>query len=189
MHAIVRGLLLSCAAVAFAQAPAPQPPAGLIASWEIAPVLQEISAHAGRVLPELDKLNAEAWVAQGASDTYSRQLESSKQQARAIVDAAKALAQNPEKLSASLELLFRIQALESMIGSLSEAVRKYQTPADAQALVGLSAENGANRERFQAYIVNLAAEREQDLIVMDREAQRCRALVTQTPPAKTGRKR
>jgi len=69
---------------------------------------------------------------------------------------AGALAHNPEKLSAGLDVLFRIQALETMIGSLEQGMRKYQTPADAAALAALSAENGANRSRLERYLVNLA---------------------------------
>jgi hypothetical protein len=185
----LRGVaVFACAVALYAQAPAAaQQPAGLETNWEIAPVLQEISAHAERLLPLLDKLDAEAWVANGASDTYVAQLQSSKEQAKALATESKALAANPERLSASLEVLFRMLGLENMIGSLGEAIRKYQSPADAQALAGAVAQSGANRDRLQRYIVNLAAEREQDLKVMDREAQRCRGILTQAPP-KTGRK-
>ena len=45
----------------------------------------------------------------------------------------------------------------------------------------LAVQDGASRDRLQGYIVNLATEREHDLEVMDREAQRCRGLVSQTP--------
>jgi hypothetical protein len=185
----LRGLLvLACVVALDAQTPAsPPPPAGMETSWEIAPVLQEISAHAARLLPALDRIDAPAWVRKGASDTYTAQLESSKQQARALTAEAKALAANPEKLSASLTVLFRIQGLDTMLASLEEGARRYQGPADAQALAALAAENGANRERLQHYIVNLAAEREQDLKVMDEEAQRCRGILTQAPPK--GRKK
>ena len=69
-----------------------------------------------------------------------------------------------------------------MLNSLEAGLRKYQTVADAQALAALNAENGANRDRLQRYIVNLAAQREQDYQVMDREAQRCRGVLTQAPP-------
>lgn len=181
--------VLASAAALHAQAPQTAPaPAGLEASWEIAPVLNEISDHAGRLLPLLDRIDPAAWVAKGASDTYIAQLQSSKEQARALVAEAKALAANPEQLSAALQIVFRIQGLETMLGSLEDAVRRYQKPADAQALAAAVAENGAGRDRLQRYVVNLAAEREQDLKVMDREAQRCRGILTQTPP-KTGRKR
>jgi hypothetical protein len=190
MNCALRGFLLfTCAAALFAQAPSSaSQPAGLETDWDIRPVLTEISAHAGRLLPALDKIDANAWVQTGASDTYVAQLESSKAQARALAAGAKALAGNPERLSAALEVYFRMQGLESMLNSLEQGIRKYQGPADAEALASLSAENGANRDRFQRYIVNLAAEREQDLAVMDREAQRCRGIMTQTPP-RSGRKK
>jgi hypothetical protein len=157
-------------------------------SWEIAPVLQEISDHAGRLLPLLDKLDARAWVEKGASDTYLAQVRSARDQARALNIEAKALVPNPERLSAGLQVLVRIYSLEGMLGSLADAVRRYQGPADAQTLAAQVAENGRSRNRLERYIVNLAAEREQDLQVMDREAQRCRSMVTQTPP-QSGRKK
>ncbi len=120
------------------------------------------------------------------------QLQSSKEQARALADGAKALARNPEKLSAGLELYFRVQALDQMIGSLLEGIRRYQDAATADRLASLNAENGTNRGRLQVYLISLAAQREQECAVMDREAQRCRGvLATQPPPSRpaTGRKK
>jgi hypothetical protein len=157
----------------------------------MAVVLQEIGGHAGRLLPVLDQLDASAWVAKGASDTYVEQLESSRQQARALADEAKALARNPEKLSGGLQLFFRMEGLETMLTSLEQGARKYQGAQVAQSLAALFGEGGANRERLRDYIVNLAAEREHQFEVMDREAQRCRAtLMAPTPPPKIpGRKK
>jgi hypothetical protein len=180
MYRALRGLiLLACAAALCAQ----QQPAGLEPDWDIGVILQEMSAHAGRLLPVLDRIDVKAWVAKGASATYAAQLQSSKDQAQAFADGARDLARNPEKLSVSLELLFRIQGIETMLGSLEEGTRKYQDPALAQTLAKLTGENGANRDRFQKYIVNLAAEREQQFQVMDREAQRCRGILTVQPAA------
>jgi hypothetical protein len=154
----------------------------------MAPVLEEISVHAGRLLSELDRVDVRAWVNKGASETYVQQLESSKQQAKALADESKALARNPEKLSAGLVVLFRIQGLETMVGSLVDGLRRYQTPGDAQRLAGLSAENGANRDRFQRYLVSLAADQEQRTQVMDQEAQRCRSLLA-APTPRTDKKK
>ena len=181
-------MLLACAAALGAQGAAPTQPDGLEADWEIAPVLREIGAHASRLLPALDKIDVKSWVEKGASDTYAAQLQSSIEQAKALAAGAKALASNPSQLAASIELFLRIQALESMLTSLEQGARRYQGPADAQALARLGAENGANRERFQRYIVNLAEAREREFKAMDREAQRCRAVLTQAPP-KAGRKK
>jgi hypothetical protein len=163
------------------------PPAGLETAWEIAPVLEEISAHAGRLLPELDRIDVRAWVDKGASETYLEQLQSAKDQAKALADQAKALSRSPEKLSAGLVVLFRIQALEAIVGSLVDGTRKYQGAGAAQELAALAAENGANRDRFQRYLVNLAADEEQRVAVMDKEAQRCRGMVA-APPTRTGKK-
>jgi hypothetical protein len=168
-----------CAAALYGQAP---PRAGLETKWEIAPVLNEVAGHAERLLPVLDKIDVQAWVEKGASDTYAAQLQSSKEQARAVAMEAKELAANPERLAASLQVLFRIQGLETMLASLGEGVRKYQSAADAQALASAAAQNAPARERLQQYVINLADEREQDLLVMDREAQRCRGTLTQAPP-------
>ena len=81
-----------------------------------------------------------------------------------------------------------VAAVETTFYSLEEGIRRYQSPADAQELAALSAENGANRERLQRYIVNLAAEREQEYQVMDKEAQRCRGILT-APARRPGRKK
>jgi hypothetical protein len=156
-------------------------------------VVQEIGVHAGRLLPVLNQLDAAGWVARGASDTYVEQLESCRQQARALDEEAAALSRNPEKLSGALQLFFRLQGLETMIRSLQEGARKYQGPQGqqvAQSLDALFAEGGANRDRLRSYIVNLASEREHQFEVMDREAQRCRAtLMAPTPPKTSGRKK
>jgi len=186
----VRLIAFLCAVAAYSQTQSPKAPtAGLEPAWDIEVVLQEIGANAASLLPALDRVDAQSWISKGASETYLAQLDSSKQQARALADGAKALARNPEKLSASLELLFRMEGLETMFGSLQEGIRKYQGAQTAQSLAALYAEGGANRERFRLYIVNLAVEREQQYVVMDREAQRCRGtLMAPAPNKPTGRK-
>jgi hypothetical protein len=168
-----------------------QDQAGLQPDWDIGVIVGEMSAHATRLLPTLDKVNTRAWVAKGASETYSAQLQSSKDQARAIARDAEALRRNPEKVSKCLELYFRIDGMEQAIHSLVEGIRRYQDPALAAELASLSAENGANRNRFQAYIVSLASQQEQECAVMDQEAQRCHSIVATQPPPKppSGRKK
>jgi hypothetical protein len=178
-------LCVSLAAVLHAQAPA-TPQSGLLPDWDIRVVLEEISGHAGRLQPMLAKIDTKAWVAKGASETYAAQLQSSNDQARAIADGAKALEQNPEKLSACLELYFRITGMEDMLVSLEDGIRRYQDPKLADSLTALAAENGTNRNRFQTYIINLATQREQECAVMDKEAQRCRAVMATQPPPATG---
>jgi hypothetical protein len=183
----LRGLVvLACAALLHGQTANPAPAqrtAGLETEWDISVVLGEMGAHAGRLLAALDRTDAKAWVGKGASETYVEQLDSCKRQVKAFQDGAIALASDPEKFADALELLFRIEGANTMLGSLGEGIRKYQSPEDAQALAALVAENGINLGRFQKYIVDLAAERERRFAVMDGEAQRCRGFLFDHPPA------
>ena len=191
----LRAVAFFCAVALYGQTPqgtAGSPasePAGLETAWEIAPVLQEMSAHAGRLLAELERVDVRSWVNKGASETYLQQWESARQQAKALADGAKALAASPEKLSAGLVVFFRVQALEAMLNSLAEGLRRYQGADEAQRLISLSAENGANRDRFQNYLINLAADQEQRFQVMDKEAQRCRGLLAAPVPPRTAKKK
>ncbi len=161
-------------------------PQGLTADWDIRAVLKEISAHAGRLIPELDKDDPSGWLKKGAPEGYVSQWKSLKAQAQALEGDALELSKNPEQLSSALKAFFRMQSIEFMLGSFAEGVRNYQGPAQAHDLIAMSAENGANRERFQQYIVELAAEREQEYRIMDHEAQRCRDTLLRQAPAKSG---
>jgi len=152
-------------------------------------VLDQISKDTARLQPVLDQIAAPSWVDKGASETYVSQLQSSKDQAQAITTEAKALARNPEKLSAGLQLLFRFQGLENLLQSLEDAARRYQSAETAQTLSATFADSSANRDRFRIYLVNLAAEREHQFAVMDEEAQRCRALLMTPAPKTTVRKK
>jgi hypothetical protein len=188
--------ILFCTAALFAQTPANQPSAapgaGLETPWDIAPVLLAISAHSTKLLTALDGLEPNVWLEKGASPTYAEQLQSCKDQVKAVADTSKALAKSPEHLAESLELLIRMHGVDTILASVQEAIRKYQDPARAQDLSVIVAEGGANRDRFQQYLVSLAADREHALQVMDKEAQRCRGMLSQPCAAtttKTGKKK
>ena len=157
---------------------------GLEPVWDMAVILQEIGNETARLLPLLDLENVPGWISQGASDTYVAQLQSCKDQARAISIEAGALSKNPEKLSAGLQLFLRFDGLDTMLSSLEEATRKYQNPDLAQKMASTYAEGSANRGRFRSYLIRLATEREHQFEVMDQETQRCRAALMAQPPAK-----
>lgn len=156
---------------------------GIEPDWDIRPVLKEIAAHAQRMIPVLEQVDAKEMAKNGVPDTYITQLNESKIQARALATEALALAASPEKLSADLAAFFRMQSLERTLLSIEEGIRKYWNPAVADLLNSQMAENGQNRERFQRYILDLAAEREQECAIMDHEAQRCRGILARQPGA------
>jgi hypothetical protein len=172
-----RALLLAgfCALAVFAQ--------GIEAEWDIRPVLKEIAAHAMRLFPILEQIDTEGMRQNGAPDPYIAQINESKVQAKALATDALTCANTPEKLSNDLQTFFRLLALERNLDSIETALRKYWNPALADQLSIQAAQNGANRERFQHYIVELAAEREQEYAIMDHEAQRCRGMLARQPKA------
>jgi len=81
-----------------------------------------------------------------------------------------------------LDVLFRIQALGDMIGSLEQGNAQYQTPADAAALALYPRERRQPLAPRGTWSISPRI-REQQLQVMDSEAQRCRALLTAPRPA------
>lgn len=162
---------------------------GVEPDWDIRPVLKEVAAHAQRMVPVLEQIDAGVMAKNGAPDTYIAQLNESKVQIKALATEATALANSPEKLSADLATFFRMQSLEKTVTSVEEGIRKYWNPAVADLLNSEMAQNTANRDRFQRYILDLAAEHEQECAVMDHEAQRCRGMLAKQPnAAKTEKK-
>ena len=152
--------------------------------WDIASTITAFSAQAGRVKPILDQLTPQAWVAQGAPDVYVSQWTRAKQDLASVMESVKKLDRDPEKLTAALDAYFRWTAFEARVGSLVEGVRRYQNPAVGDLLVGAVAENSPNRDILQQHISDLAAQQEQELVVVGQEAQRCRTNLNPRTPAR-----
>ena len=122
--------------------------------------------------------------------TYQAQWQSSKDQARAIADGAKALSQNPERLSAGARAVFPDRRAGNHAGnprrgdSRSIRLRPWRRswPAWRRKTASIVAASSATSS-------NLAAQREQEYNVMDREAQRCRGMVFSAQPPKTSGKK
>lgn len=168
------------------------PAAGVATPWDTAPMIASLSAQAGRLKPILDQLTPKEWVAKGAPDAYISQWKGAEDELGYLSDSAKALEKQPERLTLALDTYFRLQSLELRLNSLVEGVRNYQNPAVGDLLVGVAAENSANRDKLRQYITDLAAAKEQEFEVADKEAQRCRGVLTKqsTPkPAAAPRKK
>ena len=171
--------LMLISAAAFAQ----QQSQGLRPEWDIGKAITEISDHAKRLIPMIEQIDPKPWIEKGAPYAYERQLESAKKQAQAVADSAQTLARAPAKLSAAIELTYRLQALESVMGSLADGMRRYHNPAMADLVMGVLTENGANRDQLQQYVVDLAIDKEAECAVADQEAQRCRGFLSRQTPA------
>jgi len=165
-------LLFAFAAGGCLQAQSPQ-------QIEMRQVLEDLSGQAKRLIPILEQIDPNVWItAKGAPDTYVRQWRSSQDQLKALIQDAGNLAKDPERLPVALQTFFRVQALQVMLQSLVDGIRRYQNPALAELLAGVAAEGSTDRERFQQYIMSLATERDQMFGIMDHEAQRCRSILS-----------
>jgi uncharacterized protein YdaU (DUF1376 family) len=144
------------------------------APWDVSKSVSELAAQVAKLKPVLAQLTPQAWVEQGAPAAYVGQWQSAQQELDYLDQTARALEKQPEKLTAALDLYFRLQAVEWRLQSLSEGARKYQSPAAGDQIAEAVGVHATKRDQLREYITDLAAQNEQQLAVMDREAQRCR---------------
>jgi hypothetical protein len=159
---------------------------GVSSEWDIRKLLDSLNLETQHLKPIIDQVKPEGWVAKGASSTYIAQWKTAEAELRNVLSSADALSKQPEKLTLALDIYFRMQAMETTVGSVLEGVRKYQNPALANLMQSALGENNANRDRLRQYVQDLAAQKEQELQVADREAQRCRDSLVRQPSAKKG---
>jgi hypothetical protein len=190
-YTLVSCLALASVALALGQTsqPAPAPPpvndAGVASEWDARKLIDALSSQAQHLKPVIDQVQPADWVAKGASETYVAQWNSEQAQLKYLIASSEAFSRQPERLALGLDTYFRMEAVNSTLGSLTEGVRKYQNPALAYIMEGVVAENSTNRDRLRQYLQDLATQKEQEFQVADREAQRCRAALLGQPAPKT----
>jgi hypothetical protein len=156
---------------------------GQDAAWENSPHAAELAAQADRLRPLLAQLKPDEWVANGAPDTYVKQLRGAEQELAELSALAKLLDQQPQKLTVALETYFRLQSLEWRFESLIAVVSKYQSPGMGDQLLSVLRGNSANRDGLRVYITELAARKEQEFTIVNQDAQTCRTQLSQIPTA------
>src|SRR5689334_7109726 len=179
----VMGIVFASAALA------QSPPAGVLSEWEVQKLLQNLEAQAQHLGPVIDQVKPEIWVAKGAPEAYVSQWKNGQAELKYLMGSSEALIKQPEWLALALETYFRMQAMETTLGSLIEGIRKYLNPALADLVQSVVNENSSNRDKLRQYIQDLATQKEQEFVVADREAQRCRGTILKQPaPVQRGRK-
>ncbi len=163
----------------------PKADQGVASEWDARKLIDALSAQAQHLKPIVDQVKPADWVSKGASETYVAQWNTAQTQLKYLIASSEAFSRQPERLPLGLDAYFRMQAVDSTLGSLTEGVRKYQNPALAQIMQEVVAENSTNRDRLRQYLQDLARQKEQEFQVADREAQRCRAALLGQPSPKT----
>ena len=154
-----------------------QTQSGVLSQWEVRRLLQNLDEQAKHLAPVMEQIQPASWLSQGAPPAYLDQWVHTKADLQYLLDDSAALQKKPERLSLALDTYFRMVALESILGSVLEGVRKYQDPGVAKRVQEVINENGANRDSLRQYVQDLAVQKEQEFAVADQEAQRCRGLL------------
>ena len=165
---------------ASAQAPSA---GGVTSEWDVRKLLDSLDLQAQHVKPIIDQIKPETWVAKGAPKTYVTQWTTAQAELKYLLSSSEALSKQPERLTLALDTYFRMQALESTLGSVTEGVRKYQNPALADLMQSVVSENSSNEDKLRQYVQDLATQKEQEFQIADREAQRCRETLMKQPAA------
>jgi uncharacterized protein YecE (DUF72 family) len=170
--------VLSCCQGVRAQQTGTAPVAVIPADQQIMALFQRISQHPARLLPLLEQVRASEWIAKGAPETYTTQVSAAREQIRAIGEDRSALAQHPDRMQDCMRALFRVQAFHGSLNSLIGGLRRYQNPALADLIQSVAVEDQEDLGKLQEYILELANQKEQEYLVVDHEAQRCRATLS-----------
>jgi hypothetical protein len=157
---------------------------GVIPEWEARRDIPSLPEKIQKLLPLLEQLQPEDWIAKGAPEAYRQQWKAAQDEVGYLQQTVDALAKEPDRLTLALEAYFRLQAIDTRLGNLVDAIRKYQNPALADLLQSMAAETATVRVGLQQYINDVAAHREAEWRVMESEAQRCRTQLTAPPPKK-----
>lgn len=171
-------------------------PEGIAAAWDVKSKMAAMADDVGRIEDLLRRVRPNEWIQKGAPDAYLRQLESSQVSMQLLIAATQKLAKEPEKLSAALDALFRMDSMDLLLQSLQAGVRRYQGPSLADDIVRFMGDNARHRDMLRQHSVELAAAKENELKLIDGEAQRCRTELSrknepevQPPPPPRPRRR
>jgi hypothetical protein len=175
------GILFVSAAAVMAQT---AQSAGVSSEWDVRKLLDNLDLQAQHLKPIIDQVKPEAWASKGAPAAYVGQWKTAQTELHNLLSSSDALSKDPEKLTLALDTYLRMQAMESTLGSLIEGIRKYQNPALADLTQSVVTENSNNRDRLRSYLRDLAAQKEQEFQIADREAQRCRGMLLNQPAPK-----
>lgn len=151
-----------------------QSPPSVAASWDVSRSVGELAAQVAKLKPLVDTLRPQSWVQNGAPEAYVAQWQGAQQEIGYLDQTTQTLARQPEKLTAALDVYFRLQGVEWRLQSLVEGARKYQSPAAGDQLAEALGANATKRDQLRQYISDLATQNEQEFAVVEREAQRCR---------------
>ena len=183
MRFLFIGVILAFAVFARAQQPALAATEARAPAWDAEKMLDSLRGETKRLGPPLERLHPEEWLKHGAPYSYVEQKKSAQDEIAYLSASVAAMSKQPDKLSLALDTYLRMEALDRQVGSLVAGILRYGDPNLADILQQAVGADGSDRGQFRQYVVDLASQQETQYQVMDREAQRCRGILSRQPPA------
>jgi hypothetical protein len=175
----VHSVLISLILFAQAASPASQATPGALSDWEMRPRIEKLGQNVGQLKPVFDQINPGSWTVEGGSEAYQKQQKACADGLTYVQNAVARWSAQPDKLGLMLESLIRIESMEQQAMSLSRGVRKYQNPAVADILDSMLNSLAGDLEWLRLQSLEMAQQREKELEVAQKEAQRCRTQILQ----------
>jgi len=165
-----------------ATASAAQAPPGAAPDWDQRPRIEKLGKDIALLKPIFDQIQPESWTVEGGSEAYRKQHKACLDGLSNVQNAIVRWSVQPDRLSLMLETLVRIESLDQQTISLSQGVRRYQNPAIADLLDSILGSLSGGLEWLRAQSLEMAEQREKELDVAQKEAQRCRTQILQPRP-------
>jgi len=171
----VHSVLISLVLFTQAASPAAQSTPGSAADWDMRPRIQKLGQDVGGLKPVFDQIHPGSWTVEGGSEAYQKQQKACADGLAYVQNAVTRWSAQPDKLSLMLETLIRIESM---------GIRKYQNPAVADILDSMLNSLSGDLEWLRSQSLEMAQQREKELEVAQKEAQRCRTQILQphSPP-------
>src|SRR5690242_4494440 len=81
------------------------------ASWDVTKSVTELAAQVAQLKPLLENLTPQTWVEKGGPEAYVAQWNGAREELGYLAQAAQSLEKQPEKLTAALDVYFRLQGI------------------------------------------------------------------------------
>lgn len=150
--------------------------------WEARKTIEKLQNALNGITEAMRGIDQEAWKDSPASGSYLEQFAAAERQIDSAQRASRDLAQRPDQLGTALEIFFRLESLDYLLGAVKEAARKFNPDSQSETFEIKVGESIAVREEYRAYLLDLAKDRDAKLQIFEKEAQRCREIVN-TPAA------
>lgn len=151
---------------------------GMMPSWEVAAIAENLEAQVGKAEQVLNGIKPEEWSQAGAA-AYSVQRNNLITELGHLRHSAQAMARTPESLPVVVDTFIWIDRTNSMMASMTDGVRRYQSAAVADLLESARGQASGAGEKLKEYMRQLAVSVETQMQIAHEEAQRCRTdLVT-----------